>query len=303
MNTDPLNSKPINENTTDYDLSRFDGIYKLIKNEKIDFIKQKIIEFARTKLPENKYFYLFMYKPNESINSFDSDTIYWAISDCRDKDILLTINSNGGQIEPAYFISKICKEKSKNKFIASIPSRAKSAATLIALGADEIHMGSLSELGPIDPQFKGLPALSLSSALECICDLCKRYPETSSMFAEYLSKTLTLEQLGYFERISGSAEHYAQRLLENKSGSLANKPEKISHRLVYEYKDHAFVIDKDEAKEIFGSNVVKIDTDEYAIASEIYHFLEKVSLILKYEKNLDLKIVGTIDQMDFVDIK
>lgn len=33
-----------------------------------------------------------------------------------------------------------------------VPNVAKSAATLFALGADEILMGHLSELGPIDPQ-------------------------------------------------------------------------------------------------------------------------------------------------------
>jgi ClpP class serine protease len=33
-----------------------------------------------------------------------------------------------------------------------VPNIAKSAATLFALGADEILMGYLSELGPIDPQ-------------------------------------------------------------------------------------------------------------------------------------------------------
>ncbi|QMT59714.1 ATP-dependent Clp protease proteolytic subunit [Legionella sp. PC997] len=302
MNTGPLNTTTINESHLEYDLSKFDDIFKLIKNEQIGVIKQKIIEYAKTKLKLEHYHYLFLYKPDESINNIDSDRIYWAVTGDISKDILLIINSNGGQIEPAYFISKICKEKSKSKFVVSIPSRAKSAATLIALGADEIHMGSLSELGPIDPQFKGLPALSLSSALECICDLCKKFPETSNMFAEYLAKTLTLEQLGYFERISGSAEHYAIRLLENKTKLLANKPDEISHRLVYEYKDHSFVIDKDEAKEIFGSKIVKLNSDEYLIGSEIYHFLEKVSLILKYEKKLDIKIVGTIEQMEIFKI-
>lgn len=33
-----------------------------------------------------------------------------------------------------------------------MPNRAKSAATIIALGADEIVMGYCSELGPIDAQ-------------------------------------------------------------------------------------------------------------------------------------------------------
>lgn len=298
MNTEPLNSSPINETNVQYDLSKFDSIYLLIKNEHPDFIKRKIIEHIRSKLTDAKYYYLFLYKPNESIDNFDSDRIYRSLPQGSEQDILLIIHSNGGRIEPAYFISKICKEKSKSKYIVSIPSRAKSAATLIALGADEIHMGSLSELGPIDPQYKGLPALSLSSALECICGLCEKFPKSSNMFAEYLSKTLSLEQLGYFERISGSAEHYAIRLLENKRSQLANPPESISNRLVYDYKDHGFLIDKDEALEIFGSNIIKINSTEYLIGSEIYHFLEMVSIILKYEKNMDIEIVGALDQLE-----
>ncbi len=63
--------------------------------------------------------------------------------------------------------------------MVSVPRRAKSAATLISLG-DEIHMGELSELGPIDPQVgkPRLPVLSLrSSALECIATLCKNIPK------------------------------------------------------------------------------------------------------------------------------
>lgn len=54
--------------------------------------------------------------------------------------------SDGGKIEPAYLISKTCKRLCKNKLVISIPRQAKSAATLISLGADELHMGLLSEL-------------------------------------------------------------------------------------------------------------------------------------------------------------
>ncbi|KTC95509.1 Serine dehydrogenase proteinase [Legionella feeleii] len=230
----------------------------------------------------------------------NNSLIYWSLPDKKDKNILLIINSDGGRIEPAYLISKICKEKSKDKFIVSIPRRAKSAATLISLGADEIHMGSLSELGPIDPQFGGIPALSLSSALECIAELCKKFPETAEMFATYLARTLPIRQLGYFERISGSAEHYATRLLENKTEKLKNKPNLIAHRLVYEYKDHSFLIDKSEAQEIFGIDMIKVDSDEYALGSKIYQFVEKVNFILKYRKNKYISIVGSIDKLNIL---
>jgi membrane-bound ClpP family serine protease len=67
-----------------------------------------------------------------------------------------------------------------------VPRQAKSAATLIAIGADEIHMGPLGELGPIDPQLGGLPALGVGQALERIASLVERHPGSAEMFARYL---------------------------------------------------------------------------------------------------------------------
>jgi Serine dehydrogenase proteinase len=46
-------------------------------------------------------------------------------------------------------------------------------ATLIAIGADEIHMGPLGQLGPIDPQIGGLPALGVSRALKTIASVAE----------------------------------------------------------------------------------------------------------------------------------
>lgn len=39
---------------------------------------------------------------------------------------------------------------------------------MLALGADEIHTGIISELGPIDPQIGDYPALGLGAAVEHI---------------------------------------------------------------------------------------------------------------------------------------
>lgn len=82
------------------------------------------------------------------------DQIYKSLEKDDKKDNLLILFSNGGSVEPAYLISKCCKEYSK-KFIVAIPRKAKSATTLIALGADEIYMVQMSQLGPIDPQIGG----------------------------------------------------------------------------------------------------------------------------------------------------
>ena len=85
--------------------------------------------------------------------------------------------------------------------------------------------------------------------------------------------------LGYYERVAESAAQYAERLLKLHSGNLKQKPVQIAKDLVYSYKDHGFVIDKVEATEIFGSDIIKTDTDEYKLGNDIYRALIFVSRI------------------------
>ena len=116
---------------------------------------------------QTEYCLLFLLNSSGRIGPFDLDQIFNVLPSLnpgREKSILLTLLSNGGTIESAYQISKLCKSFTKKKFIVTIPRQAKSAATLLALGADEIHMGNLGQLGPIDPQLGGLPALGVSQA-------------------------------------------------------------------------------------------------------------------------------------------
>ena len=169
----------------------FKNVARLIfESEKIEDTRPKIVSCLNNLIKESpvssKYTILFLYDPNGDIMPYTADRIYKALPKKEKRNILLIIHSSGGRIEPAYLISKCCKEYS-DKFVVSVPRKAKSAATLISLGADEIHMGIMSELGPIDPQFGGLPALGLSSAVEYLAGLCKSHPESGDMLAKYLS--------------------------------------------------------------------------------------------------------------------
>ena len=99
-------------------------------------------------------------------------------------------------------------------------------------------MGSLSELGPIDPQFQGVPALALKNSVEHLAELTKRYPEATDLFASYLAKTLRIESLGYYERVAESAAQYAERLLKARRIEPISdeKIASIAQRLVYAYR-------------------------------------------------------------------
>jgi hypothetical protein len=231
------------------------------------------------------YNVLILYDEGRMVKS-DADHIYSAATSFEErKPLLLILYSTGGVVDSAYLIGKLCREYSNEKLVIVVPRQAKSAATLICCAADEIHMGSLSELGPIDPQIDGLPALGLKNSVEHIADLVKKYPQSSGMFAKYLHLSVNPLHLGYFERVAESAVQYAERLLRPHSGNLKQSPQKIAYNLVYSYKDHSFVIDKSEATEIFGDEVIVSDSKEYKFGNSIYKklkFISRVADIMDY---------------------
>jgi hypothetical protein len=233
-------------------------------------------------------------EPMDSIDSYDLDQIFSALTQlnpAHDKNVVLFILSKGGEGEPAYQISKTCKSFAHQKFVAVVPRHAKSAATLIAIGADEIHMGPLGQLGPIDPQIGGLPALGVSQALKTIASVAELYPKSAEMFARYLRMALTVEQIGYCDRITESAVQYAERLLSTKS-NLVSKAPSMAKELVHEYKDHNFVIDIAEAQEHLGADWIKTGTRELQAAEAIYSLFEMVNFLLGLVQSKRMLLTG-----------
>lgn len=82
-----------------------------------------------------KYNWLIIHDSIRMIRG-DTDRIYSAINRFKDNkhDIGLIITSGGGEIEPAYLISKLCRESTVGRFVAVVPRRAKSAADSYAVG-------------------------------------------------------------------------------------------------------------------------------------------------------------------------
>jgi ClpP class serine protease len=186
----PKNSSATSDKKT-YNLDNISDQVEMFRDKlDDDTIKEIIYQHINQLIDRaslSEYRVVFLIDKHNSISGFHSDKIYKAIPDST-QNVLMIIESGGGEIEPAYLISKTCKRLSKEKFVVSIPRRAKSAATLISLGAKEIHMGLLSELGPIDPQFGGFPALGLSNAVEKIAAMTEKFPKSSDMFAKYLNE-------------------------------------------------------------------------------------------------------------------
>ena len=258
-----------------------------------------------------RYNVVFYYQP-EFMTDDDTDDIYRALKrgPAGEKDVLMLLVSGGGQTQPAYQISKLCRDWAKNRFIVSVPRQAYSAATLLCLGADAVHMGPLGNLGPIDtmwrhPNGRVTSGMAHIHSLQTITRWVTESPASQSFWAEILSEDSTFNyfEIGTYEREEEASVQWAERLLiAGKSDP--DRAVKIAKYLTYEYKDHGFVIDRDEATDIFGADSVVRSSNELAFGEEAYDLIANVDKGLRaIEPDGDnigyggVKVVGTIDDI------
>lgn len=200
----------------------------------------------------------------------------------------MVLNSTGGDIYAAYKIVNILREYA-GKIRTVVPLYAKSAATLIAIGADDIIMGAQSELGPLDlpiehPLMEGIRISALDGIrpIDVLANLAseiaigevgvrlrqevrmgrKDAVELALKFAsDYISPIVSKLDPAVVNRCYRElriAQTYGQQLLETymlaKHPDKEKKAESIAESLVWDYPAHEFAICFREAKKL-GLNV------------------------------------------------
>ena len=138
--------------------------------------------------------------------------------------ITLLLDSPGGDVDAAekmvHLLHEACAQPSctTDDLQIVVPNTAKSAATLIAIGADRILMSDSSELGPIDPQLLlsddySVPVFALLRAYEEAEQRCIRHPDNGAFAAELgkFNATLVAEMRQVVSRARICAEKLLQR--------------------------------------------------------------------------------------------
>lgn len=217
-----------------------------------------------------------------------------------DLTLNVLLNSPGGSLDSAYTTVLYLSEYAKDLKVY-VPDRAKSASTLLAVGADEVYLSAFGELGPLDTQIPDPrnPANTVS-ALDCYqsVDYVSAFgfktitavlPQlvnaterrisvnelltTASTFAlgavTPSLRSVTALDFGGWGRSLRIGEHYARKLLQAKAkdGDQA-RADRIAYQLVFGYTHHLFPIDYHEAERI-GLNVRKMDKDLYDEAIKV----------------------------------
>lgn len=194
--------------------------------------------------------------------------------------VYLVVHSWGGDINVSYQMIEVLRMHAKS-VSAVVPLYAKSAATLLCLGADDIFMDELAQLGPLDTQiveekggqisvasalhpFKTLEQLrqfsleTLDITVKLIMSRCPMSPDEAldhaikfvGAITTPLFSQLSPEKLGEYSRALSIGMEYGERLLRRYSKIPLEQQERLLERLVHGYPSHEYNINYSEAMEL-----------------------------------------------------
>ncbi|BBO30829.1 SDH family Clp fold serine proteinase [Lacipirellula parvula] len=216
--------------------------------------------------------------------------------------IALVIDSNGGLARQTFVLASLLRHHCGG-FVAVIPRRAKSAATLLSLGADRIILNTHAELGPLDVQLADPEREEYISGLDEVQSLERMHAFTMTAFDKMMlllvdrsgKKTSTvmpivsafvsalarpmfenIDVVRYTQmsRLLKVAEEYAKRLLVRNYGDA--EASRIATMLVENYPEHGFPIYREEAERTIGLKIADA-------SSEI---IETLEVMARYQSNL-----------------
>ena len=183
-----------------------------------------------------------------------------------DRRIDLFLHSNGGDSAVPWRLVTLIREFA-TRFSVLVPHRAFSAATLTALGADEVVMHPMGMLGPIDPtvttpynpmnptnpgQRLGISVEDVAAYIALVReDIGVQHEAEVVQTFNALTANVHPLALGTVKRSSGQARLLGERLLRGRHGneiddaSIADIVERLTSRLYH----HGHPINRREARE------------------------------------------------------
>ena len=217
-------------------------------------------------------------------------------------DIDVIVDSFGGDADAAYHMAKLLHQNFKGSIKYIVPRFAKSAATLLVCGGNQIVMGETSELGPLDPQIRQddgsyISAKAVQATLNLIKQHLKEGGKHGLELATILASRINPLVMGQYESTIDIAKEYQKELLLMRMFKSKKEVEKIVKRFSIGYTHHSRVIDCNEAKNIFGDDKIEIldsNSKEWNLIWEFYinnRNIGDLLGVLKYVDKMNEKMI------------
>lgn len=228
-------------------------------------------------------------------------------ADVKKTKIDLVIHSNGGNGIVPWRLVTLLREHCK-KLSVLIPHRAFSAATLIALGADEIIMHPMGMLGPVDPTVKnqfnplntktqepvGISVEDLTAYIALIKeDVGIRHEDELVQAFNMLAEKVHPLALGNVKRSISQSRMMAKKLLElhMTTATEEHKIDEIVENLTSKLYYHGHPINRTEAQNL-GLKVPKSNSPIEEILWELYLEYENEMLLDTPHRPIDTFIAA-----------
>lgn len=128
-------------------------------------------------------------KKGLEINDLDKNAFMSVIHGLdKNKGVDLILHTPGGDVGATESLIDYLYESFDGDIRAIVPQLAMSGGTMIACSCKEIIMGKQSSLGPIDPQFEGIPAEAIIKEFERAKVEVASNPETIPIWQTMLTK-------------------------------------------------------------------------------------------------------------------
>jgi ATP-dependent protease ClpP protease subunit len=153
------------------------------------------------------------------LNNADVDMLeeVFQNSDLKGKHLVLILNCPGGDGLAAERLINACRSYSTNGFTVLVPKQAKSAATMICLGANKIIMSNTAELGPIDPQvFDGNRWYAAHEIIEAYDELVEKATKAKGRIDPFLQQLQRMDatQIRWIKSAQALSENIAIKTLQ-----------------------------------------------------------------------------------------
>ena len=170
----------------------------------------------------------------------------------------MILDSPGGDGETALRMVRSAQARCRELTVI-VPDQAKSAATILAMGAHRILMGPSSDLGPVDPQFwigtgeKGalVAAKDIIAAVRAAEEAVAANPATYPLHASLLSDVTALKVQQARSALARTGDLVEEALKSQTSRSqedVAALKAKLQSPLIELPKEHGAVFGSQEAK-------------------------------------------------------
>lgn len=184
----------------------------------------------------------------------------------RTKGLDLLLHTPGGDVAATESLVDYLRSMFGTDIRAIVPQIAMSAGTMIGLSCKEIVMGKHSSLGPIDPQFGGLPAHGIIEEFETAKKEIAADPSTMAVWQPILAK-YPPAFVGECSKAITWANQMVQQWLE--TGMFAGQADAsaMATKVLSELSDHALTlshsrhISMEKAKEL-GIKVLELESDQ-----------------------------------------